>query len=139
MTAKGSGDVGGQNPEFEAGAVFTGDAGYINWQGTDYKLSPQQYASLSNALGQSSSQSDTQGQGSLPGLKDSLGDLTNEGETDVDGTKTIHVSGNVDPRQAQRRDQVGDRPGRRRRRQPGPAAAARGGAAPARPGLRLDQ
>ncbi len=95
LTAKGSGDVSGQSLDFEAGAIFTGDAGYINWQGTDYKLSSQQYASLSKSFHQSSSQSNSQG--SLPGLKDSLGDLTNEGETDVEGTKTIHVSGSVDP------------------------------------------
>ena len=30
LTAKGSGDVAGQSLDFEAGAIFTGDAGYIN-------------------------------------------------------------------------------------------------------------
>ncbi len=96
MTAKASGDVQGQNFEIEAGAIFTGDAGYLNYQGTDYALSSQQYASLSKALQQSSN--GNSGQGNLPGLKDSLGDLTNEGETEVNGTKTIHVSGSVDPK-----------------------------------------
>ncbi|MGZ8667688.1 MAG: hypothetical protein ACXWZM_11350, partial [Solirubrobacterales bacterium] len=96
LTAKGSGDSAGQSVDFEAGAIFTGDAGYISWKDTDYKLSSEQYSSLTSSL-RSSSQSDGQNQGSLPGLKDSLRDLTNEGETEVEGTNTIHVSGNVDP------------------------------------------
>jgi hypothetical protein len=96
LTAKGSGDIAGQSVDFEAGAIFTGEAGYISWKGTDYELSSEQYSSLTSSLG-SSSQSDSQDQGSFPGLKDSLGDLTNEGETEVAGANTIHVSGNVDP------------------------------------------
>jgi hypothetical protein len=96
LTVKGSGDIAGQSVDFEAGAIFTGDAGYISWKGTDYKLSSKQYSSLSSSL-QSSSQTKDQNQGNLPGLRDSLRDLTNEGETDVEGTNTIHVSGNVDP------------------------------------------
>ena len=86
LTATGSGDIAGQNADFEAGAIFTGDAGYISWKGTDYKLSSEQYSSLTSSL-QSSSPSDGQDQGNLPGLKDSLGDLTNEGETEVEGAR----------------------------------------------------
>ena len=97
ITAKVTGDVSGQSLDFEAGAIATGDAAYINYQGTDYELSSQQYASLSKALKQSSTKSGNQSQGNLPGFKDSLGDLTNEGETEVAGANTIHVSGNVDP------------------------------------------
>jgi hypothetical protein len=96
LTAKGSGDAAGQNLDFEAGAIFTGNAGYIKWQGTNYELSSQQYSSLSTSFHQTTNQTKDQGQ-SLPGLKDSLVDLTNEGETEVDGTNTIHVSGSVDP------------------------------------------
>ncbi len=97
MTAKASGDLQGRSFDVEAGAIFTGDAGYINYQGTNYALSPDQYASLTKALGQSSSQNSSN-RGTLPGLKQSLGDLTNEGETEVDGTNTIHVSGKIDPK-----------------------------------------
>ncbi len=96
LTAKGSGDLAGQSVDFEAGANFTGNSGYVDWQGTDYKLSSQQYSSLTSSL-HSSNQSTGQNQKNLPGLEDSLSDLTNEGETDVAGVKTIHVSGNVDP------------------------------------------
>ena len=96
LTAKASGDAQGRSFDVEAGAIFTGDAGYISYQGNDYSLSAQQYASLTKALGQSSSQNNSS-QNNLPGLKQSLGDLKNEGETEVDGTNTIHISGSIDP------------------------------------------
>lgn len=95
MTAKLSGDAGGQNLDFEGSVTSTGDAAYIGYQGTDYALSPQQFAGLQRAFGQTSPQ--TKSQGTLPGLKNSLTDVTNEGEADVEGTNTIHVSGTVDP------------------------------------------
>jgi hypothetical protein len=95
MTAKVSGDFSGQSLDFEGSAISTGDAAYIGYQGTDYALSAQQYSSFTKVFDQSSSQNNNQG--NLPGLKDSLTDLTNEGEADVEGTNTIHVSGSVDP------------------------------------------
>lgn len=94
LTAKVSGDASGQNLDFEGGAISTGSEGFVTYQGTDYRLEPQQYAQLQKVFASSSGRQ--QGSGTFPGLRDSLTNVTNEGETEVEGANTIHVSGELD-------------------------------------------
>ena len=96
LTAKGSGDVAGQSFDFEAGAIFTGDAGYINWQGTDYKLSSQQYASLSKSFHQSSSQSN-RARATCPASRTPWATSPTRGRPRSRGPTRSTSPGNVDP------------------------------------------
>src|SRR4051794_9007449 len=91
---------GSQTFSGNGGLISTGDGAFVNFQGTEYAVPQQLYdqfvASYAQLQGQRSSK--------RGGLLNSLGidvgdwvtDLSNEGTADVDGTKTIHLSGKVD-------------------------------------------
>lgn len=94
LTAKLSGEGGGQSIDFEGGLTSTGDAAFVNYKGTDYKLDPTTYSFVKQAF--LSGQKQQSSQSNLSAFKDVLTNLTNEGTEDVAGTQSIHVSGTVD-------------------------------------------
>jgi hypothetical protein len=96
LTAKVSGEGGGQNIDFEGGVTSTGDAGYISYGGTDYKLTPQVFGFLKQIIANAQGQQSTQQQSGVPSIKTFLTNLKDEGTEDVEGTDTNHVSGEVD-------------------------------------------
>lgn len=96
LTAKASGEGGGQNIDFEGGLISTGDAGYVSYQGTDYQLSPQVFGFVKQVFENAQQQSPSQQPSGLPKIKSFLTNLTDEGTDDVEGTETNHVSGDVD-------------------------------------------
>jgi len=94
LTAKVNGSGGGQDINFEGGATSTGDAAYINYNGDDYQVDQQTFSYLSQAYAQGQTQQSSQGD--LSAFKDVLTNVTNEGTEDVEGTESVHVSGDVD-------------------------------------------
>ena len=90
--------AGGQ--EFSAGAISTGNAGYLSYQGTDYKVDQKTFAQFKKNFEQSEKQ-DSQSAG--PGLgalgidpKKWVTNVKFEGTEDVGGAETNHVSADID-------------------------------------------
>jgi hypothetical protein len=99
LTASVSGEGGGQSLSFDGSAISTGDAAYVEYQDQAYELGPDLFGLLEQAYAQSQAQQ-TQGSSSagVEELRASLINLQNEGTEDVEGTETVHVSGEVDVR-----------------------------------------
>jgi hypothetical protein len=95
------GEGGSQTFSGNGGLISTGEGAFVSFQGTDYSVPQQLYdqfvATYAQLQGQRSS---NQGGGLLKALNIDVGDwvtdLSNEGTADVDGTKTIHISGKAD-------------------------------------------
>jgi hypothetical protein len=93
---------GSQNLSGSGGVTSTGQAAFVNFQGTDYAVPQEVFDQFASTFTQLQSQTNSQGQGG--NLLQSLGidpanwltDLSNEGTEDVEGTNTIHISGKAD-------------------------------------------
>jgi hypothetical protein len=91
-------ESGSQNVSGTGGLISTGDQAFINYQGTNYAVPSQLYDEFTATYAQLQGQS-TSGKSTnlLKALNISpanwLTDLKNEGTEDVEGTKTIHISG----------------------------------------------
>ena len=94
LTAKLSGEGAGRSIDFEGGVTSTGDAAFVSYKGTDYKLDPTTYSFVRQAF--LSGQKQQSSQSNLSAFKDVLTNLKNEGTEDVAGTQSIHVTGTVD-------------------------------------------
>jgi hypothetical protein len=95
LTATVTGEGGGDSIDFEGGAVSTGDAGYVTYQGDAYELDSSTYGFVKQVFA-SAEQQQTQEDTEVPDVRSFLTDVTNEGTEDVEGTETVHVSGAVD-------------------------------------------
>jgi hypothetical protein len=105
LTASGA----GQELDFEGGVISTGDAGFVSYQGTDYEVDDEIFQSFREGFEESSGQ--TEAKPANPCLSadvlDTAGvdpvnwltNLSNEGTEDVEGTETIHVSGDANVEQ----------------------------------------
>lgn len=116
LTAEGA----GQSVSFDGGVTVTEDNAYVEYGGEAYELGTEVFEELSAGAQEASEQgSDTEGlsfteaftQGceqslQAQGATDTsacdvdfegwLGELTNDGSEDVEGTETVHISGTVD-------------------------------------------
>ncbi len=93
--------IGAQGQNFTAGAISTGDKGYIKLQGNTYEVSDQVFNAFKQGFQRSQAQQNgTQKNPSLTSLginpKDWLKSPENKGEEDVEGTTTIHIASGVD-------------------------------------------
>ena len=104
FAAKASANGQGRNFNFDGGLTSTGDAAYVNYKGTDYQVTPSLFDQFKAALQQANAQG-TQGQTSskqflqllgVNNAKDLLTNLKNDGTSDVEGTTTNHISGDLD-------------------------------------------
>jgi hypothetical protein len=115
ITAEGA----GQSFSFEGGVTVTEDNAFVEYGGNAYEVGAETFGqfkqlaeqaaaqqseteglSFSEAFTQGCEQS-LQGQGGDPAaceidFQSWLGDLTNDGEEEVEGTETIHISGSLD-------------------------------------------
>ncbi len=96
-------DSSAQDFSGSAGLISTGDGAFVNFQDTDYAVPQELFDQFSTSYEQLQKQSKAQGdQGN--NFLNSLGidptnwltDLSNEGTEDVDGTETVHISGQAD-------------------------------------------
>lgn len=81
-----------------AGVISTGTKGYINFQGTDYRIPPKLFDQFATELAK-----DDDSSTDIPGLSQLgvdprkwLKDPKNEGTEEVGGTETIHISSDLD-------------------------------------------
>ena len=85
---------------FTAGAISTGKAGFISYQGTDYKLDAETFKDFRDNFEkeQAADQKDESASLSALGVdpKKWIKDAKDEGTADIGGTETVHVSATVD-------------------------------------------
>jgi hypothetical protein len=94
-------ESGSQSLSGSGGLISTGDQAFVNFQGTEYAVPQQLYDEFTATYAQLQGQSSSGKSASLlKALNISpanwLTDLKNDGTDDVEGTKTIHISGSVD-------------------------------------------
>lgn len=96
------GEAQGQSLDFSAGGTLTADGATVNFQETDYAVPAEFFDQLVAGLKAGMAQAEDS-DGSPFSLED-LGidplswftNLTNEGSEEIDGTETVHVSGDAD-------------------------------------------
>jgi hypothetical protein len=95
LTASVNGEFAGVPAISGEGAVIsTGDAGFVEYDGTAYELDQQTFDSIAGVVEQAQAQGSTDDGGfSTEGLSD----LKNEGTEDLDGTEVVHISAVGDP------------------------------------------
>lgn len=91
---------GGQEFSGSGGLISTGDAAFVNYQGTDYSVPRPLYDEFVTSYAQLQRRNQSnQGEGLLQSLGISISrwltDLKNEGTDRVEGTETIHISGSA--------------------------------------------
>ena len=109
-----SGSGAGQNVDYSAGLTITGDNAYVTWKDQPYEVGTKEFAQIKSQVEQqagSSSASPTSfAEGCKQAIEQAGGDasacdidfeswitnLTNEGDADVGGTNTTHISGDAD-------------------------------------------
>jgi hypothetical protein len=89
--------VRAQNQSFNAGLVSTGDRAFVGFQGTDYEVDQASVARLNRQLARSQKRG---GERSLSDFgvtaRDWVIDAKEEGDEEVAGVETTHVSGKLD-------------------------------------------
>jgi hypothetical protein len=93
--------LGAQGQNFTAGAISTGDKGYIKLQGNTYEVSSQLFNAFKQGFQKSQAQQNGTPQNpSFASLgvnpRDWLKSPENKGEEDVEGTTTIHIASGID-------------------------------------------
>lgn len=85
---------------FKAGAVSTGDAGFLKFQGQAYTVPAQIFAQFKQGFERAQAQKNGSQNQSFASLgvnpKNWLKDPKDQGDADVGGAKTIHISAGVD-------------------------------------------
>ena len=101
VTADAELDSSSQDFSGSAGIISTGDKAFVNFQDTDYEVPADLFQQFQSSFEQAA-QGEQQNEGgnflSSIGINPSewLTDLSNEGNEDVEGTETIHISGQAD-------------------------------------------
>ncbi len=105
LTAKASGSINGQDINFDGGVTLLSEKAFVNYKGTEYEVDPTTFSFVKSAIERVQQRSGAQGQaagatacqGAVANLKvgDFVENLTNEGSSDVGGTSTTHVSGDL--------------------------------------------
>ena len=89
--------VGAQNQSFNASLTSTGDRAFVGFQGTDYEVSRATVEALNQQLAASQ---DEEGEADLSDFginaRDWVIDAEEEGDEEITGVETTHVSGKLD-------------------------------------------
>jgi hypothetical protein len=94
-------DLDSESQDFSgsAGITSTGDSAFVNFQDTDYEIPADLFRQFKSSYEEAQAQSKgNEDANLLAGIDPSnwLTDLENEGDEDVEGTETIHISGQAD-------------------------------------------
>ncbi len=105
ITAKANGSFNGEDINFEGGLTLLSDRAFVNYKGTEYAVDPTTFSFVKSALEKAQKQGGAQGksagstacQEAVSGLKvgNFVDNLSNEGSTDVGGTTTTKISGDL--------------------------------------------
>ena len=105
LDAKVSGEMNGEEIDFEGGLVLLPNSAYVNHEGTEYEVDPTTFSFVESAINQAQQQEGAEG--SSPGaaacqkvaeeidLASFIDNLENEGSADVGGTSTTKLSGDL--------------------------------------------
>jgi hypothetical protein len=86
--------VSGQGQAISGGLLSTGDNVFVNFQGSDYEVGKEQVAQLNQQLGQQNEGKTLEDYGINP--QDWVTEPKDEGDEEVNGADTTHVSAGVD-------------------------------------------
>jgi hypothetical protein len=94
-------DLDSESQDFSgsAGITSTGDSAFVNFQDTDYEVPADLFSQFKSSYEEAQAQTEgNEDANLLAGVDPSnwLTDLENEGNEDVEGTETIHISGQAD-------------------------------------------
>jgi hypothetical protein len=103
MDASAKGSAQGKNIDFEGGLTLLTDRAFVEYEGTFYEVDPSTFGFLKSAFERAQSQEGSESgdvtacQKAAEGIQFSqfADNLTNEGSSDVDGTSTTKVSGDL--------------------------------------------
>lgn len=105
ITAKANGSFNGEDINFEGGLTLLSDRAFVNYKGTEYAVDSTTFSFVKSALEKAQKQGGAQGksagstacQEAVSGLKvgNFVDNLSNEGSTDVGGTTTTKISGDL--------------------------------------------
>ncbi len=105
LSVKASGTLNGKDINFDGGLTLLSDKAFVNYKGTDYEVEPTTFSFVKSAIERSQQRSGIQSQSAgatacqeaASNLKvgDFVENLTNEGSSDVGGTSTTRVSGDL--------------------------------------------
>lgn len=89
--------VSAQNQSFNANLTSTGDRAFVGFQGTDYEVSPQTVAALNQQIAAGQDQDNGRNLSDFGvSAREWIVDASDEGDEDVAGVDTTHVSGKLD-------------------------------------------
>jgi hypothetical protein len=89
--------VGAQNQSFNANLTSTGDRAFVGFQGTDYEVDPATVEALNRQLAASEEEEGGQDLADFGiNARDWVTDAEEEGDEEVAGVETTHVSGKLD-------------------------------------------
>jgi hypothetical protein len=88
--------VSAQNQSFNANLTSTGDRAFIGFQGTDYEVSQATVAALNQTLAAGNKEGGRNLSDFGVNARDWVVDASDEGDEDVAGVETTHVSGKLD-------------------------------------------
>jgi hypothetical protein len=88
----------------EAGLTSTGDAAFVSFQDTDYEVPAEAFTEFARTFTQLQSQTEAENADANGNLLSQIGvdptnwltNTSNEGTEDVEGTETVHISGEAD-------------------------------------------
>jgi hypothetical protein len=105
MSGKVNGSINGKDVNFEGGLTLLSEKAYVDYKGTQYEVEPTTFSYIKSTIeqqqqkngAQSNSSGSTACQEAASDLKvgSFIDNLKNEGSTDVGGTSTTHVSGDL--------------------------------------------
>ena len=88
--------VRAQNQSFNASLTSTGDRAFVGFQGTEYEVSPETVAALNRQLAANANDEDRDLSDFGVNAGEWVVDAEEEGDEDVAGVETTHVSGKLD-------------------------------------------
>jgi hypothetical protein len=98
-----SAEGGGQSFSADGALVSTGTAAYLEYQDTAYELPQQLFDQFSALAATAQQEQESQGDACQTALEEQgldpfslFSDLSNEGDEDVEGAETIHITGGLD-------------------------------------------
>ncbi len=105
LEAKAKGAADGEDIDFEGGLTLLSDRAYVNYKGTEYEVDPTTFGFVKSSFEQAQQQGGAEAnpadvtacQEAATGLDvgDFVDNLTNDGSSDVDGTETTKLSGDL--------------------------------------------
>jgi hypothetical protein len=104
LAAKANGKVGGEAVQFEGGLTLLPNTAYVAYEGTEYEVDPTTFSFVESAIkraekenggGETTSLTACQEEAGKLKISDFLENLSNAGDSEVGGTSTTEISGDL--------------------------------------------